>query len=188
MSGQTLPRASKRRRKPLIPDLPRKLVKPVAPPTNMTAREYAYAMYRGQGVPARDAAEMAGYSVETSRTWSRLDDSPNVKYVMRQIAEGAGITPERLMSVISDGLDATTVKEFCTQKGILVEGEERVDHQTRLAYAQFAVQLLQMQAPKDDPAANNQTTNVLVISERFADLTPDQLLEAMQKHRIGVTT
>lgn len=92
------------------------------------------------------AAKYAKISDELAHSTLKL---PPVQQYMRKVLWAAGVTESKIAQRISEGLDATTVKEFSDGEGGVIEGTERPDHEQR---GKFIDRALRLQGLDKNPA------------------------------------
>ena len=73
---------------------------------------------------------------------------PAIQQYLREVMWKAGISDEKIAQRISEGLDATTQKEFCTKDGDIIQGEEKVDYEQRGKYIDRALRVQGIDKPE----------------------------------------
>ena len=94
------------------------------------------------------AAKFAKISNELAADTLKL--APVQQY-MRKVLWAAGITEDKIAQKIAEGLEATTVKEFCDKDGCIQEGRERPDFEQRGKYIDRALRLQGLDKAGDSP-------------------------------------
>lgn len=116
----------------------------------------AYVANRQKGLSKADSAREAGYSEETALTATRsIEGQPAV----RDLLENAGLTEEKLLAKVAEGLEATKLY-----------GKEAVVHPDYSARHKYVVTGLQMHGLlKEQPEFNTQV-NIITNSEKVQQI------------------
>lgn len=104
------------------------------------------------------AALAAGYSKATATQAAHSIENPRVLTYMARLMDNAGITDEKLVAKIDEGLEAMRIQG--TDDNFI----EVADHNARHKYLDTALKLKQ-HYPKEEGATN--TTNILVIPQEL---------------------
>ena len=73
---------------------------------------------------------------------------PAIQQYLREVMWKAGISDEKIALRISEGLDATTQKEFMTKDGEVMSGEEKPDFEQRGKYIDRALRVQGIDKPE----------------------------------------
>jgi hypothetical protein len=107
-----------------------------------------------------------------------------VQQYMRKVLWAAGVTEDKIAQKIAEGLEATTVKEFQTKDGDIIEGSERPDFEQRGKYIDRALRLQGLDKAPGDPGG----AGALPAGANLAVLSIDDLkmlIETLRKDSSG---
>ena len=153
-------------------------------------KERKYADARMRGLSKEDAYAVAGYDVNDvvlpgfaiEAKERRLRQSSYVQ----EVANRHGLTIDVFMIKLAEGLDATVQKEYMSD-GQLIQGVPKVDHKTRLTALRQLGAIHEISRPDDDDdrKGGDTTINILAISDKYAELSPEELKKQMQRVKLG---
>jgi len=99
---------------------------------------------------AVDIGREVGFSKSPGRSVEKALEKPEVRLYMSRYLDDAGAKLEDSARVIAEAHNATVQKEYLNKFGDVVQGEEKVDHNTRLRAAEINMKAHGAAAPKDD--------------------------------------
>lgn len=117
----------------------------------LTLKEAKLVKAKAKGMTNADAYSAAGYAMPANKQSASINASkvlarPNVQEVLQAALERHNLTPDRVASVVSEGMDAEKFNEFT--------GEIRADHSTRLKAAGMAAKFMKLEGTEEKPTTH----------------------------------
>ncbi len=126
----------------------------------------------------RKSAIAAGYS-ETSAvsTASAILTKPNVQREIERVMEAGGLTREKIVGALKNGLEAKQTKVFC-QDGEVIYSEPMEDHPTQVRAAEVGAKLY-----GDFPSNRQQDRMAALIFQQSIVIVPGGMPKPQEKGR-----